>query len=380
MSLYVHIPFCTGKCLYCDFYSITATDETIDIYLDALAIEAKIIRKEYFCDENKIKLETVYIGGGTPSRLSAHQLEKLTQILKSNFALKNIKEFTCEVNPDTISADKLSVLKNAGVNRISIGAQTFNDALLVRIGRRHNSEQIYYAFELVGKFIDNINIDLIFGLPGEKLEDLQFDLSESVNKLASEHLSCYELMFSEGTKLTEMLKKGTVSVCDEDALLQMHQYTHDFLTSNNYEHYEISNYARKGKKCLHNLRYWENAEYIGLGASATGYLNGLRYKNHDDIKKYCNELLREKRLPISSSETLSDKARAGETAMLALRKANGIDRKNFIARTGYDPFELFSEQIDKFRQMSLLKIDEQTIRLTYKGFLLSNEIIREFLL
>ncbi len=406
MLLYIHIPFCTGKCLYCDFYSIVRDDTKINAYLDALAIEAKLIRESGF-DGQKISIETIYLGGGTPSSLDVCQLKKVIDIINDNFELDMLKEFTCEANPDTISEEKLILLKDAGVNRISIGAQTFDDNLLRFLGRRHLACHIFRASELVRKFMDNINIDLIFGLPEQSIDNFLFDLKQAACKISANHISCYELMFSEGTKLSQMLQESIISSACEDTLVNMHRYAHSFLSDMGYEHYEISNYAKPSGKCLHNLRYWENAEYIGLGASAAGYINRIqqyktfecdspdtscprayddscinstRYKNISDVDRYIYKLTKENTLPIESSETLSAKARAGETAMLALRTSAGIDREKFIIRTGYDPFLLFANQIEKFRNTNLLDIDERTIKLTPEGFLLSNEILREFLL
>ena len=379
MLLYVHIPFCTGKCLYCDFYSITANDDDIELYINAVALEAELIRNEYFGGD-KVRIETVYLGGGTPSRLSAEQLAGLMDIIRENFQLDELKEFTCEVNPDTVSSDKFAILKAAGANRLSIGAQTFDDYLLAKIGRRHSSRQIYKACELARKFTNNINLDLIFGLPGQSVEDLQYDLEQTADIISAEHVSCYELTFAEGTELTKMCKRGEISACDEDTLVSMYRLAHEFLTDRTYKHYEISNYARENRQCLHNLRYWENTEYIGIGASASGYIEGVRYKNYSDIKLYCCEILQEKRLPLESSERLSLIKRAGETAMLALRRADGIDKEKFIEITSYNPFELFAPQIEKFCEQGLMETDGQTIKLTFEGFLLSNEIFRDFLL
>ena len=378
MLLYVHIPFCSGKCLYCDFYSIVANSTIIDSYIDGLEREAQLVREKYF-DSTEITLETIYIGGGTPTMLTDSQLGRIMRIIDSNFRTYKLKEFSCEVNPESVSADKLAVLQSSGLNRISIGAQTFDDALLKVIGRRHSSAQIQRAYELAHKFTDNINLDLIFGLPYQIIDNLKTDLHRVAETLSAAHLACYELTFSEGTKLTEMLNHSHIPTPDEDLLVEMHRYVHRFLTANGYEHYEISNYAKPTRQCLHNLRYWENAEYIGLGASAAGYINGVRYKNCSDVDQYCRKLS-DNILSIESSETLSKKSRAGETAMLALRTSAGIDREKFKNQTGYDPFLLFANQIEKFRNTHLLEVDERTIKLTPEGFLLSNEILREFLL
>jgi oxygen-independent coproporphyrinogen-3 oxidase len=370
------VPFCTGKCYYCDFYSIPGTEEIIDNYMQALREEARIVREQLFGGE-KPALDTIFLGGGTPTSLAPKQIEKLGQIIDENFVRADGFEFTSEANPESANMDRLTALMGIGVNRLSLGTQTFNPGLLKVIGRRHTREQTIRAFELAKKIgLSNLSLDLIFALPRQSLSDFEIDLTTAVI-LEPRHLSCYELMLEPGTRLYEM--KQAFSEDEEEVNIQMFNLAHDFLTSAGYEHYEISNFARPGYRCRHNLRYWQNQEYIGLGPAAAGFVNGRRYKNLSDVDDYYRTLTTEAVRPIENEETLSELARAGESAMLALRTLEGIVREDFSNRTGFDPFELFADEIDRFIKLGLLEVSGDRIHLNLRGLTLSNEVLAEFL-
>jgi len=376
MGLYIHIPFCTGKCDYCDFYSISGGEDRIDDYLRAVQQEAKILRERFFCGEKPI-IDTIYLGGGTPTSLNVRQIETLGLIIEENFVFADACEFTTEANPESAKKDRLMAFMNLGVNRLSIGAQTFNAGLLKVIGRRHTREQTIQAIETAREIgLKNISLDLIFALPNQTIDDFETDLTTAVI-LKPQHISCYELMLSPGTKLFEM--KQSFSDQEEETNLKMFRLTHDFLTACEFEHYEISNYAKPGYRCRHNVRYWKNEEYIGMGASAAGYLRGRRYKNISNVDEYCTRITVENSLAVESEETLSDLARAGESAMLRLRTLDGIVRKEFQQQTGFDPFELFAKEIEKFTNIGLLVLEKDRIYLNMRGLSLSNEVLAEFL-
>ncbi len=374
MGLYIHIPFCTGKCFYCDFYSITPQSTSqVDDYITAIDCEMKLIKRRFFRDK-VARIETIYIGGGTPTVLTVRQLKSLFEVIESNFDFTSVVEFTFETNPETTIKDKIKILKEAGVNRISMGVQSFNDRLLGLIGRRHRVRDVFRAYEVIREYFCNVNLDIIFALPEERVVDLEGDLNE-LTSLSPEHISAYELMWDDKTELSKIYSPDSVS---EQTVLEMHKLVHSRLTSAGFEHYEISNFAKEGFRCKHNLKYWRYEEYIGIGPSAGGFIGTLRYKNVSNIDDYLRRI-RGGILPMIVEERLSPEKRAREFAMLALRTADGIDKKNFIDKTGIDPFELFEEQIDKFCNLGLLKVIDDRIFLTEQGFVLSNEVLSEFI-
>jgi oxygen-independent coproporphyrinogen-3 oxidase len=375
-GLYIHVPFCSGKCWYCDFYSICGSPYEIDTYLQALEKEIGLIRQELLGNDD-ICLETIFIGGGTPTSLSPDQIRRLGQIIHENFEQVPGCEFTIEANPETISPVKIAAMKDIGVNRLSIGAQTFDPGLLKAIGRRHTREHTMRAIDQAREAgIRNLSLDLIYGLPDQTFEQFQIDLTTAI-MLAPEHLSCYGLTLEPGTKLYEMMYPRSDE--DEQMDVRMFNLAHDFLTASGFEHYEISNYAVPHRQCRHNLRYWQNLDYIGLGPAAAGFIKRSRYKNVSDFLAYCDAILTHERRPVESIEHLGDLEFSGETAMLNLRTTYGIDRQEFLAQTGYDPFELFAKAIRKFSDLGLLEIRKDRIFLSLRGLTFSNEVIAEFL-
>lgn len=374
IGLYIHVPFCTGKCDYCSFYSITPTAGQVRRYFEALRCELDLIRERYFGSQTPT-LSSVFIGGGTPTWLEPQPLAELMAIVHRHFILTDDCEVTSETSPETVEPEKMLTLVQAGVNRVSLGAQSFHDDLLTRIGRRHCRADIFLALKHIRSAgISNINMDLIFGLPGEDLAAWEEDVRTAVDQ-GPVHLACYELTYEPGTPLANR----QVPKLDEDVLIRMYYQTKDMLESAGFEHYEISNYARPGFKCRHNLRYWRNQDYIGLGPAGAGYLGKTRYNNVADLDKYCSDLLEEHKLPIATLEQRRGLQLAGETAMVNLRTSEGIVRDEFIEQTGFDPFIIYAETLDRFCRAGLLEIVENRIRLSRSGLILSNEVIAELL-
>jgi oxygen-independent coproporphyrinogen-3 oxidase len=375
-GLYIHVPFCSGKCWYCDFYSICGSTDEIENYLQTLEREILLIQSQSLRGET-IELETIFIGGGTPTTLEADQIKRLGEIIDEHFRRTPDCEFTMEANPETVNPVKARAIRDIGVNRLSIGTQTFDPGLLRAIGRRHTREQTIRAVDTARDAgIRNISLDLIYALPGQTIEQFEMDLTTAMT-LEPEHLSCYGLTLEPGTKLYETMYPRSDD--DEQLNVRMFHLAHDFLTATGYEHYEISNYAKPGRQCRHNVRYWRNQEYLGLGPAAAGFVHRKRYKNVGDVGQYCETIRTQGRRPIESEEHLEGMAFAGETAMLNLRTSRGIVRGEFLEQTGYDPFSLFAEPIRKFVELGLLEVCEDRIFLSVRGLMLSNEVAAEFL-
>ena len=316
LGLYIHIPFCRQKCFYCNFFSVTYEKDLADKYIDALI--------KHSLDFKDIALDSVYIGGGTPSILSSKQIERLLACINDRFDLSKFFEFTFELNSDSVTLEKLNILKNYKVNRLSIGLQSNDDKVLNLLGRAHNFKNfcdIYDVARQVG--FNNISIDLIYGIAGQTVNDWQNTLVE-ILKFDSDNLSLYPLSIEEDTLF---YKKGIVT--NEYIQRDMYDVSVDLLERNGYEHYEISNWAKHGKESFHNTNYWRNFEYIALGAGASGYLNRIRYKNVSNIKKYI-ELINNKLDVQIEKEYIDDKLYSFEYIMLGLRLLKeGVNIKHF---------------------------------------------------
>jgi oxygen-independent coproporphyrinogen III oxidase len=376
-GLYIHVPFCSGKCFYCDFYSVPARSDLIRDYLRGLDGEAALLRDQFF-KGRKPAVETVYLGGGTPTSVDVDHLAELGRIIHAHFDLTKNCEFTSEANPESLTPQKVAALKAAGMNRLSIGAQTFDDAVLPAIGRRHTSQQTLWAVEFaLEQGLRDLGLDLIYALPGQTPDRFRADLETAV-RLMPEHLSCYELTYEPGTPLARAREEGH-EPDEQDRPARMFYLADEVLSAAGFEHYEISNYARPGFACRHNLRYLRNLDYVGLGPSAAGFLDRRRYKNVNRLDAWREQILVRRRRPVESEEALAGRAFAGETAMLALRTKSGIDRHGFLNQTGYDPFELFRAPIEKYAALGLLEVSEDRIRSTLKGWALANEVAAEFL-
>jgi oxygen-independent coproporphyrinogen-3 oxidase len=369
-SLYIHIPFCISKCIYCDFNSIVTKSQIVDEYL-------KAIEQELQSATGKHSFKTVFIGGGTPTALNEIQLDRLLNIISKHVDVPSLKEYTIEVNPGTLSDEKAIIMKNSHVDRVSIGIQSFNDRYLKLLGRIHSANEAKDIFlNLREKGFNNISIDLIYGYPAQTLNEWKKDLRECC-KLNPEHISAYCLTYEQGTPIVEMTDSGTLQKLSEEDELKMYEFTNDFLRDNDYNHYEISNFAKQDKECLHNTVYWENREYIGIGAGAFSYVNGERYCNIKSVKEYTSSSISKKRL-ICFSEKLPQKQRASEILIMALRMTSGISRKEFTKRSGFDLNELFEKQLNNLTQAGLINVDNERVKLTTKGLSVADSVMMEF--
>ena len=364
LGLYIHIPFCKAKCAYCDFYSLAHSEEKMDAYMAALLRHLEEVAPRAAV----MQVDTVYFGGGTPSYLGAARLCRILQTVLRRYDVARDAEITLEANPDSAGDWKeLRRLRRAGFNRLSLGVQSTDDALLRRIGRVHTYEQVQQAVTAARKAkFTNLSLDLIYGLPGQTMEDWQRTLADAV-ALGPEHLSCYGLKLEEGTPLWQ--QRQTLTLPDDDAQADMYLYTVAALGEMGYEQYEISNFAKPGKASRHNLKYWNMEEYAGFGPGAHSDFGGVRYGYVRDIDSYIAG-----RLVLSESETDSTLARDYEYVMLSLRTAAGIDRQTFEKRyrQRFQPMEALFEQYEK---AGLALPTEGGWRLTPKGFLVSNSII-----
>ena len=369
-ALYIHIPFCISKCIYCDFNSIVIKSQVVDEYL-------KAIENELQSTTGKYSFKTVYIGGGTPTVLNETQLSRLLSMIAEYVDVPNLNEYTIEVNPGTLNDEKTFILKNNHIDRISIGIQSFNDKYLKLLGRIHSANDAKdIFFNLREKGFGNINIDLIYGYPAQALNEWKMDLRECF-KLDPEHISAYCLTYEQGTPIVEMTDCGTLKKLSEEEELKMYEFTNDFLCDKDYNHYEISNFAKQGKECRHNTVYWENREYIGVGAGAFSYVNGERYGNIKNVKEYISSVKSKKEL-ICFSETLPQKKRASEILIMALRMTSGISRKEFTKRSGFDLSELFEKQLHNLTQAGLINYDDERVKLTRRGLSMADSVMMEF--
>lgn len=323
------------------------------------------------------RFQTVYIGGGTPTALDEAQLERLLTLVKDVTGTNPPREYTIEANPGTLSPGKVRLMKAGGIDRVSLGVQSFSERGLELLGRIHSpveAEEGFYALREAG--FSNINLDLIFGWPGQTLEEWGQDL-QKVLRLGPEHVSAYCLTIERGTPISKDVRTGRLTGSDEDLQHKMFKKALASFTRAGYKHYEISNFALKGRECLHNINYWNNGPYLGLGAGAFSYVNGRRYSNVKDVQKYIEKITSGKRA-ISFAETLPSRRRAAETLVMALRMRSGIAEGEFHRRTGYSLAGLYGPSIEKFRRLGLLSLTGGRLRLTQKGLFLANQVMVEF--
>ncbi len=374
-GLYIHIPFCYAKCPYCDFFSIVTDNELIKKnYLDALKREIEIYSQKM----TKTGIQSIYLGGGTPTVLSGQQLAEILALCFLHFKINKDIEITIESNPATFDREKANVLLEAGVNRLSLGAQSFSNRLLKKIGRIHNKQDIFRSYKIARAMgFKNLNIDLMFGLPGQTLKSFDKTLKEVV-WLYPEHISLYALSTEPGTPFEHLVERGLLKVPSDDIVYDMYQRAIDFLGENGYYHYEISNFSQPGKRCLHNQIYWKNLSYLGLGAASTSYIMNKRFKNYSDLNQYIY-LLKHHILPIESKEVLPLREEMAETVILHLRMMEGLAKCDFMARFDKPVEAIFSKKLKLLKQKGLLAANESHYFLTKKGISLANIVFREFL-
>lgn len=337
-GLYIHIPFCESKCIYCDFYSMANNNYLIDKYIDALLVEAVLRKNEL----NSETLTTAYLGGGTPSLLSITQLSKLVNGLKKVFDFSEVEEFTIEVNPDDVTADYIQQAKSLGINRVSMGVQSFSDEDLRFINRRHTAKQATEAIHIINKAgIDNISIDLIYGIPGQNIEMWKNNVDTAIS-LSVQHISAYTLMYEDGTRLSVMRSLGKITEMDDDVVAAMYDYLVAQLKSNGYIHYEISNFALPGLHSRHNSSYWNLTPYLGLGVAAHSFDGTVRRFNPSNLKKYL-DALGEGNLCVEV-EKITKAEKYDEYVMLRLRTADGIDADELMHRFDEEYYQFFIEK------------------------------------
>jgi oxygen-independent coproporphyrinogen-3 oxidase len=369
-AAYLHVPFCAHKCGYCDFASLAGFDHLADRYLSALEHEIATSLKE------PQRVETIFVGGGTPTRLDAGQLARLAGVIRHWFVLAPGGEWTVEANPGTLDEEKVAILADAGVNRLSLGAQSFQIPLLEALERNHAPEEVGRAIELVRGRIERWSLDLIFGIPGSTLADCQSDL-EAALALEPSHLSCYGLVYEKGTNLWRRLQAGQVVAVEEDVERSMYETVIDRLERAGLFMYEISNYARPGHESRHNLVYWANDAYFGFGLGAARYVQGVRSVNTRDMAAYLRRIEKGE-AATGPTEKLDPPARARETAMLMLRRTRlGIDRDDFAVRTDFGLDQLLGREIDRFVTDGLLEDDGRRVRFTREGRFLADRVLSE---
>ncbi|NLX15246.1 MAG: radical SAM family heme chaperone HemW [Phycisphaerales bacterium] len=374
VGLYIHIPFCRRKCGYCDFVSQHIEPDLAEAFVHALLRELHTT-----FDPSTMRIVTVFIGGGTPTILPMDLLHRLLAGLVEWVRPDTHVEFTMEANPETVQETTIELLRVSGVNRLSLGVQSFHQTELEVLNRGHHPEDVIRSVSLArGAGMPHCNLDLIFGIPGQSLSTWQDNLRQAMG-LNPDHLSCYGLTYEPGTNLHRQRESGAVRPVAEEVEAEMYLAAIDQLTEAGFARYEISNFARPEAQCLHNLRYWHQEPVIGLGPSAAGYLQGHRWKNVTDLREYIRMLNRNER-PVMDVECLPPFRRAGELAMLMLRTAKGINRREFEEKTGFDPLCLFADITKQHQQVGLLDVSPDGICLTREGLLLADTVLADFML
>jgi len=374
-GVYVHIPFCKSRCSYCDFATeVYRNAAAVERYVNALYREIDNVGRYALTDVRASAIDTIYFGGGTPSLLKPKQIGQILEAVKSTFTVSDGVEITLEMNPATVSADDLAEWRSLGVNRASFGVQTFNDSHLKLLARGHDANDARHTYKLLrATGFENISFDLIAGLPGQTIEDWNRNLDEAV-AMEPEHLSLYLLEIHEGTPLAEQVRSGRRPIPEDDLAAEMYELMIDRLEGAGYEQYEISNFAKPGSESRHNTKYWRLDPVYGFGVSAHSFDGVERYSNERDTAQYV------RRMEISGNaeadrETID---MASEFVFLGLRLNAGIDLTSFRDRFGVDLEREHSSEFDRFREAGLVEITENSLRLTRKGMLFSNEVFQAF--
>ncbi|RFU65767.1 radical SAM family heme chaperone HemW [Peribacillus glennii] len=373
-SAYIHIPFCEHICHYCDFNKVFLQGQPVDKYLDMLKKEMKLALEKYPQDQ----LETIFVGGGTPTSLNEQQLEFLCEAIKETLPFGKHTEFTFEANPGDLSEEKLSILYNAGVNRLSFGVQSFNNELLRRIGRTHLAKDVYETIEKAQNTgFSNISVDLIYGLPGQSMADFA-DTLEQALQLDLPHYSGYSLIVEPKTVFYNLMQKGKLQLPPQDLEASMYERLMETMEKYGLNQYEISNFAKAGFESRHNLTYWNNEEYFGFGAGAHGYVSGRRVANYGPLKKYMAPL-EEGEFPLVEEHHVPVGEQMEEEMFLGLRKTEGVSLDAFQNKFSAEMPQIFGDPLEEQRKLGLIEIDGGFVRLTNRGKLLGNEVFQSFL-
>jgi putative oxygen-independent coproporphyrinogen III oxidase len=376
LSAYIHIPFCEHICYYCDFNKVFLEGQPVDEYIDMLLKEIELSKENMSVDT----LETLYVGGGTPTSLSAAQLDKLLAGIRERLPFDpKVKEFTVEANPGDLTREKLQVMKNYGVNRLSMGVQTFDNKLLKKIGRKHTAEDVYQTMSfLEAENFSNVSIDLIYALPGQTLEGYRDTLTRAL-ELDLPHYSLYSLILENKTMFMNWVRQGRLELPDQETETKMFEETIEAMEKSGRHQYEISNFALEGHESRHNLMYWNNEHYFGFGAGASGYLGDRRYRNKGPIQHYLQPL-RENQLPVLEIEELSRKNQIEEEMFLGLRKKEGVSKQRFYEKYQTELEELYGDVLAELEKEELLINAKENVLLTPKGIFLGNNVFERFLL
>ncbi|HUO07241.1 MAG TPA: radical SAM family heme chaperone HemW [Phycisphaerae bacterium] len=383
-AIYVHVPFCTTKCHYCDFYSLAGHLAEADRFLDALEIEISFTKSRL----GALRPETIFIGGGTPTLLDPPRLARLLSLITGAIDSSNLREFTIEANPNTFDADRAAALVDHGINRISFGAQSFIPSELRTLQRDHEPDNVAKAFDIArragGAGITNLNVDLIFGIPGQTLDSWEYSLTRAL-ELQPQHMSCYSLTYEPNTAMTARMKRGEFAPIDESLELDMFNHVYQRMRNAGFTRYEISNYARTGEngnECRHNIHYWKGGNWLAWGPSAAAHLNGWRWKNVGSLAHYLEALLPPSAtplLPLTQMEHLTPTHWAGEVATFWMRLSDGINYAEFAERTGVDARPRLEKALKKYADMGFVELLPTHARLLEKAVPVSNTILRDTL-
>lgn len=373
LGIYVHVPFCKQKCNYCDFYSIKWDGETENNYIESILYEINSYKRIL---EN-YKVDTVFFGGGTPTIIKTENVDRIIDGLNNLFPISKSAEITIEANPNTLTDENLKAYRKMGINRLSIGIQSLSDEILKKIGRIHNSNEALKSIDRAkDSGFENINADVMFNIPGQNVNDIEDTLSKIIEKNVN-HISFYSLKLEKGTPLYLMEKNNKISMPEEDDERNMYYAGRNIMEKNNLAQYEISNFALRGYECKHNLKYWNQEEYIGLGPSAHSFINNIRYSNPSDLVLYCDNLKKNKIERIIQEE-LTEKELMFEYIMLRLRLTEGIYFSDFNKKFSGNFLEMYKEQIDYLDNNKLIILSENNIKLTKKGMDICNFVIEHF--
>lgn len=403
IGLYIHIPFCKHKCYYCDFVSYANKKKFFKKYVECVKKEIeKYARENRIMSEHglepKYVIKTIYIGGGTPSLIDEEYIEDILKSIRENFEItsnleenyeaqdEEIKNYnsqietTIEVNPGTVTKEKLQKYLECGINRLSIGLQAVQDNLLKEIGRIHTFEDFQNVYKWAREVgFENINVDLMIGLPNQTLDDVK-ESTKKVMALKPEHISVYSLILEENTKLEDMVIKGKLELPDDEIERKMYWYVKKALEKHKYIHYEISNFARPGFESKHNSDCWNQNEYIGIGAAASSFMNNARYENTSDLEEYISNIENDKPSKnIQLQELLDDESKIDEYMMLSLRKISGVNISEFKRKFNQNPIIRYNKILEKLIKEELIEIDGNNIRLSSKGIDLANLVWEEFI-
>ena len=375
LGLYIHIPYCIHKCGYCDFNSHPIKQDEMDHYIDALVVEMKHYAKIY---TNTNIIKTIFLGGGTPTTLNPFQLERILKECVNEFTIASNAEITIEANPATVGIELMKSIRTMGYNRISIGVQSFDKAELKLLDRAHGPKEIHSTVDCARKAgFDNLSLDLMFAVPNQSLSSWENNLNKALEK-NPEHLSTYNLTIEQGTAFSKLQSNGKLIMPDDDHQLELYKKTIERLTKKGFHHYEISNFAHRGKECKHNITYWENKNTLGLGAGASSYMNGTRFKNINLPAHYIRQV-KEKKIAVEHSETLEPRQAMGETIMLGLRLLQGISIHQFEKRFQISFIKLFRSIISALKEKELVIIEKDYLRLSQKGLFWADSVTLEFI-